>query len=146
VIQGGGFTFVDDIGVGDVPTDAPFQDIPGPSNLRGTIAMAENSLGATSQWFINLVDNVGLDSSFTVFGQVTAGLEVVDAIALVPTFNAGGAFENLPLQNFMVENPVEESNFIFATVPEPPEALLGTAALATIALARNFSTRRRSTA
>ncbi len=64
------------------------------SNVRGTIAMANtgqpNSGG--SQWFINLVDNVGLDfdkdpitSKHPVFGQVISGLDVVDAIGAVET-------------------------------------------------------------
>lgn len=64
------------------------------SNLRGTIAMANtgqpNSGG--SQWFINLVDNVGLDfdkdpiqSKHPVFGQVISGLDIVDAIGDVET-------------------------------------------------------------
>ena len=80
VIQGGGF-FLDGVVLLSIPTDPPFQDIPGPSNLRGTLAMAENALGATSQWFINLSDNIGLDPDFTVFGEVTFGMDVVDAIA-----------------------------------------------------------------
>lgn len=63
------------------------------SNVRGTIAMANagpNSGG--SQFFINLVDNTGLDfdkqplsSKHPVFGRVISGMEVVDAIATVPT-------------------------------------------------------------
>lgn len=68
--------------------------VPGLSNLRGTIAMANtgqpNSGG--SQFFINLVDNTGLDfdkppltSSHPVFGRVVKGMDVVDAIAKVPT-------------------------------------------------------------
>jgi peptidylprolyl isomerase len=66
--------------------------VAGLSNVRGTIAMANtgapNSGG--SQFFINLVDNTGLDfdkppmtSSHPVFGQVVSGMEVVDAIAQV---------------------------------------------------------------
>lgn len=66
--------------------------VAGPSNVRGTISMANtgqpNSGG--SQFFINLVDNLGLDfdkppvtSSHPVFGHVVTGMEVVDAIAKV---------------------------------------------------------------
>ncbi|MFP8879823.1 MAG: peptidylprolyl isomerase, partial [Myxococcota bacterium] len=140
VIQGGGFTFADG-SLDDVPTDPPFQDTPGPSNLRGTIAMAENSAGATSQWFINLADNPFLDPDFTVFGEVTSGMDVVDAIALVPRFDAGSPFSDLPLRNYTPRNSIEESNFIFATVPEPRGAWLGMVALATITLARRLSSR-----
>jgi peptidylprolyl isomerase len=63
------------------------------SNVRGTISMANsgpNSGG--SQFFINLVDNLGLDfdkeplqSKHPVFGRVVKGMEVVDAIAQVET-------------------------------------------------------------
>lgn len=63
------------------------------SNVRGTIAMANsgpNSGG--SQFFINLVDNTGLDfdkqpltSKHPVFGRVIEGMDIVDAIAKVPT-------------------------------------------------------------
>ena len=81
VIQGGGFVLENNT-LSPVPTDPPIQDIPGPSNLRGTLAMAESDPDgnpetpgfATSQWFINLVDNLGLDPNFTVFGQVTSAM------------------------------------------------------------------------
>lgn len=63
------------------------------SNVRGTISMANsgpNSGG--SQFFINLVDNLGLDfdkepfsSKHPVFGRVVKGMEVVDAIGKVET-------------------------------------------------------------
>lgn len=64
------------------------------TNTRGTIAMANtgqpNSGG--SQWFINLVDNTGLDfnkpplaSKHPVFGRVTAGMDIVDKIGAVET-------------------------------------------------------------
>ncbi len=54
-------------------------------NARGTISMANagpNTGG--SQFFINVVDNHGLDPKHPVFGKVVAGLEVADAISQVP--------------------------------------------------------------
>jgi peptidylprolyl isomerase len=68
--------------------------VEGLSNVRGTISMANtgapNSGG--SQFFINLVDNIGLDfdkpplnSSHPVFGKVVSGMDVVDGIASVET-------------------------------------------------------------
>lgn len=68
--------------------------VPGLSNVRGTIAMANtgqpNSGG--SQFFINLVDNTGLDydkppmtSSHPVFGRVLEGMDVVDKIGKMDT-------------------------------------------------------------
>lgn len=58
-------------------------------NLRGTIAMASSNAGKTQsdmQFFINTIDNPGLDSQgFIAFGQVTKGMEVIDAIENTPT-------------------------------------------------------------
>jgi peptidyl-prolyl cis-trans isomerase B (cyclophilin B) len=67
----------------------------GLKNLRGTLSMARTSdpHSATSQFFINLVDNAGLDHKsptgagwgYAVFGKIVEGMDVVDAIAKVPT-------------------------------------------------------------
>jgi len=56
------------------------------SNLRGTVAMAKTSSpnSATSQFYINVQDNTSLDSNYTVFGNVTAGMDIVDLISKVP--------------------------------------------------------------
>ena len=54
-------------------------------NARGTVSMANagpNTGG--SQFFINVVDNLRLDSRHPVFGRVSAGMEVADAISRVP--------------------------------------------------------------
>jgi cyclophilin family peptidyl-prolyl cis-trans isomerase len=66
-------------------------------NRRGTIAAAraEGSDSATAQFFFKLTDNGNLDASadapgYTVFGRVTAGLDVLDAISALPTAPAGG--------------------------------------------------------
>ena len=69
-------------------------------NNRGTLAMARTGVidSATSQFFINLVDNGFLNHQnespagfgYCVFGKVTEGLDVLDAIAKVPTGNMGG--------------------------------------------------------
>jgi peptidylprolyl isomerase len=78
------------------------------SNRRGTIAMANNGQpnSGGSQFFINLVDNQRLDfdkapltSKHPVFGQVIAGMEVVDAIARVETNSS-----HLPLEDIMIES------------------------------------------
>jgi len=56
------------------------------SNVKGTVAMANSGPNTNgSQFFINLVDNTHLDSKHTVFGKVTAGMEVVEAIGKVKT-------------------------------------------------------------
>ncbi len=66
-------------------------------NQRGTIAMARTSFphSATSEFFINVVDNINLDRpsfdgwGYTVFGRVTEGMDVVDNISYVPTGSGG---------------------------------------------------------
>lgn len=55
-------------------------------NDRGTVAMANAGPNTgSSQFFINLVNNNNLDSKHPVFGRVTAGMDVVDAIGKVAT-------------------------------------------------------------
>ena len=103
MIQGGGFTKE----MNQKETKAPIRNEAqnGLKNARGTIAMARTSVvdSATSQFFINLVDNSFLDFQsptpqgfgYAVFGQVTDGLEVVDAIAKVSTGDCG-CYQNVP--------------------------------------------------
>lgn len=94
MIQGGGMT----ADMNEKPTREPIKNEAdnGEKNLRGTLAMARTSEvdSATSQFFINLQDNAFLDHGsrdfgYAVFGKVTAGMDVVDAIAQVATGNRG---------------------------------------------------------
>ena len=67
-------------------------------NLRGTVAMANAGLNTGgSQFFINLVDTPGLDTGYPVFGTVTGGMDVVDAIGNVTTDE-----NNRPLANVTI--------------------------------------------
>ncbi|MCX7727334.1 MAG: peptidylprolyl isomerase [Chitinispirillaceae bacterium] len=93
MIQGGGFT----PNLERKKTKEPIKNEANNrlSNRRGTIAMARTSEphSATSQFFINTVDNYGLDFKnetmagwgYCVFGRVIKGMEVVDSIENVPT-------------------------------------------------------------
>ena len=91
MIQGGGHT----ADLQEKPAREPIANEAhnGLKNARGTIAMARtsNPHSATSQFFINLVDNDALNPGgadsygYAVFGKVTDGMNVVDAIAKVPT-------------------------------------------------------------
>ena len=80
----------------------------GLKNKRGTIAMARTSdpNSATSQFFVNLVDNAFLDKSqgndgYAVFGEVVEGMEVVDAIEGVKT-STRGYYENWPEEDVVI--------------------------------------------
>ncbi|MGL5080226.1 MAG: peptidylprolyl isomerase [Microcoleaceae cyanobacterium] len=68
--------------IGETLADAGITVPPVLQNVRGTIAMArtDDPNSASSQFFLNLTDSSFLDGRFAVFGQVTAGLNVVDAI------------------------------------------------------------------
>jgi peptidyl-prolyl cis-trans isomerase B (cyclophilin B) len=78
----------------------------GLSNVRGSIAMARTSdlHSATAQFFINVVDNQGLDdrrSPYCVFGKVVEGMDVVDKIKAVST-GRRGPHENVPAQDVVI--------------------------------------------
>jgi peptidylprolyl isomerase len=82
VVQGG------DASVKGIDVPAIRDELPNKhSNVRGSMAMAKTSEpnSATSQFYINLVDNVRLDSNYSVFGRVVAGMNIVDAIGNVST-------------------------------------------------------------
>lgn len=114
ILQGGGFKFFDQI-FSFVPTDQPIVNEFSLSNVRGTVAMAKvggDPDSATSQWFINLADNsANLDfqnEGFTVFGEVTAGMDVADAIAALPIVNYGSPIGSaLPMRNLPIANPID---------------------------------------
>ena len=85
MIQGGGFTS----DMKQKPTKAPIvnEGKNGLLNTRGTLAMARTNdpNSATSQFFINTVDNQFLNASgrnpgYAVFGKVIDGMDVVDVI------------------------------------------------------------------
>ena len=105
MIQGGGF----DRDFQQKEVREPIQNEAGNGlqNLRGTIAMARTNdpHSATAQFFINSVDNAFLDHTgenpqgwgYAVFGRVTEGLEVVDAISQAPT-GAQQGHQDVPLE------------------------------------------------
>jgi peptidylprolyl isomerase len=69
-------------------------------NDRGTIAMANAGPNTgSSQFFINLVNNNFLDSKHPQFGKVTAGMDVVDAVAKVKTNRNDKPLKNVTIIN-----------------------------------------------
>ena len=117
MIQGGGFTK----DMNQKPTKGPIKNeaANGLHNSRGTLAMARTSVvdSATSQFFINLVDNDYLDYrgpapsefGYCVFGKVVDGMDVVDKIAKVRTGFAG-PHQNVPEEPVVIRgvNVVEK--------------------------------------
>ena len=85
----------------------------GLKNLRGTLAMARTAVvdSATSQFFINVVDNAFLDHAgktpdrfgYAVFGQVIEGMEVVDAIRDVKTGSKAG-HQDVPVDPVVIKS------------------------------------------
>ncbi|MCK5107610.1 MAG: peptidylprolyl isomerase [Nanoarchaeota archaeon] len=78
-------------------------------NKRGTLAMARTSVvdSASSQFFINLIDNDFLDHQndrnygYAVFGEVVEGMDIVDIIASVPT-GMNGPYGDWPKENVVI--------------------------------------------
>ncbi len=109
MIQGGGFTA--DMTKKPTKNGITNEADNGLKNSRGTIAMARTTdpHSATSQFFINTVDNAPLDHTgktpagwgYTVFGKVVDGMDVVDAIAKVPT-GTMGPFRDIPSESVVI--------------------------------------------
>lgn len=131
IIQGGGFAVL--------PTTTPTQvqavnagatvvneGSTTRSNVRGTISTAlsgGNVDSFDSQWFINTIDNSQLDQinangGHTVFGVVIgSGMDVVDAIEALPSFNVTGetgqfALTDVPLVNYSGTGTPTEANYV----------------------------------
>lgn len=113
VVQGGGFT----AGMApktDLRDPIALESQNGLSNLRGTVAMARTNApdSATSQFYVNLVDNTRLDykdasnPGYAVFGKVVQGLEVVDAIAKTPTGTVTG-YADVPLTEVTLKQALQ---------------------------------------
>lgn len=109
VIQGGGFQS----GMVKKETNAPIKNEAdnGLKNTRGTLSMARTSVvdSATSQFFINVADNVFLDHTdtneqgygYAVFGKVIDGMSTVDAIVSQATTSVDG-FQDVPTEDIVI--------------------------------------------
>ena len=111
MIQGGGFTAE----MGQKPTRAAIKNEAdnGLLNTRGTLAMARTMVvdSATSQFFVNTVDNTFLNFKnktpqgygYAVFGKVIDGMDVIDKIEKVRTGNKG-PHQNVPVETVSILN------------------------------------------
>ena len=96
------------------PGPVPLEANNGLSNLRGAVALGRGDApdSATAEFYINLADNTPLDhkaddpgntTGYAVFGQVTAGMDVVDAIGAVPTGDNGPMPGQAPVDPIIVK-------------------------------------------
>jgi cyclophilin family peptidyl-prolyl cis-trans isomerase len=116
VIQAGGYTE----SYQEKPTRPPIQNeaTNGLSNRKGTLSMARLTAArsATSQFFINLVDNAGLDHQgfspadygYAVFGRVIDGWDTVQKIAAVRTKTTPDGMENVPETPIVIKSVTEK--------------------------------------
>ncbi len=110
MIQGGGFS-------PELVQKSTYEEIKNEAsaalaNNRGTLAMARTNVvdSATSQFFINLVDNAFLNHTdetprgfgYAVFGEVIEGMDVVDQIAAVETGPGRGGHQNVPMEPVII--------------------------------------------
>lgn len=113
MIQGGGFT-IEGAQKNDTYEQIQNEADNGLSNKIGTIAMARtnNPHSATSQFFINVKDNNFLDHTdknrgwgYCVFGKVIKGMDIVDAIKVVPTHvNPKTGMQDWPVEEIIIES------------------------------------------
>jgi len=112
LIQGGGLNAA--LEIQEVHDPIILESLAGLSNTRGTIAMARRNDpdSASAQFFINTVDNLGLDyqgitsPGYAVFGEVIEGMDVVDAISAQTTETvpvAAGVLRNVPVLPVVIE-------------------------------------------
>jgi peptidyl-prolyl cis-trans isomerase A (cyclophilin A) len=110
MIQGGGYTAT----LVEKPTRPPIQNeaTNGLHNARGTVGMARRPAlrSATSQFYINVVDNRILDHTgfspsdfgYAVFGRVLSGMDVADRIVAVPTTTKDD-MEDVPVEPVIIK-------------------------------------------
>ena len=118
MIQGGGYTYASGSGYTKKPAtftpitlESPYSSATGLSNIRGTIAMARSTPNsATSEFFINVVDNLFLDGSssaspgYAVFGRVISGMSNVEVIKSVPVqVQTGGSEISQPVAPVLIQ-------------------------------------------
>lgn len=126
VVQGGGY--LTDFTARQPRASIPNESGNGLSNQRGSVGMArgESPHSATSQFYVNIKDNPGLNPlpsrwGYAVFGQVVEGMDVIDRIGYLPTGERKG-FGDTPLEPIVVKRAVVIGEAATTPVaPAPPE-------------------------
>jgi cyclophilin family peptidyl-prolyl cis-trans isomerase len=116
IAQAGGYTA--DMNPKPVTENVVNESGNGLSNLRGTVGFARSNEphSGTSQFYVNLADNVDLNPrptrwGYAVFGKVVEGMEVVDDIGHRPTAGGGPFDRNVPVEPIVIER--------IEIIPEP---------------------------
>jgi len=125
VVQGGGYD--DRLAARPPRAPIPNESGNGLSNRRGTLGLAreESPHSGSSQFYVNLSDNSGLDPlpsrwGYAVFGRVVEGMDVVDRLGYMRTETVPNFGADVP-----VERPVVRRAYVMespATAPAPTEA------------------------
>ncbi len=114
MVQGGGFT--EKMEQRPTKPPIPLEASNGLPNVRGSVAMARTGEpnSATSQFFVNTVDNAFLDAAnsrdgngYAVFGQVVEGMDVIDKIRALPTTTVNGQ-QNVPVTPILIIKAIVE--------------------------------------
>ena len=127
VIQGGGYT--PDLKPKETLPPIPNEATNGLKNNAGMVAMARayDINSATSQFFINVERNLFLNHhkpepdyyGYAVFGKVIQGMDVVEKIAALRTTTAGPYFQDVPVENVIINDVRLIPEVVVAPPPEP---------------------------
>jgi len=126
VVQGGGYD--DRLAPRPARASIPNESGNGLSNRRGTLGLAreESPHSGSSQFYINLIDNPGLDPlpsrwGYAVFGRVIEGMDVVDRIAYMRTETVENFGTDVPVERPVVRRAwVVGDTAVAPAQPEPP--------------------------
>lgn len=126
VVQGGGYD--DRLAARQPGAPIPNESGNGLSNRRGTLGLARDDSphSGTSQFYVNLADNVGLDPlpsrwGYAVFGRVVEGMDVIDRIAYLRTEVVPNFGPDVPVERPLVKRAyVIESAAAAAPATAPP--------------------------
>lgn len=127
VIQGGGYT--PDLKPKETLPPIPNEATNGLKNNAGMVAMARayDINSATSQFFINVERNLFLNHhkpepdyyGYAVFGKVIQGMDVVEKIAALRTTSAGPYFQEVPVENVIINDVKLIPEVVAAPPPKP---------------------------
>jgi len=126
VVQGGGYD--DRLAARQPRAPIPNESGNGLSNRRGTLGLAreDSPHSGSSQFYVNLSDNAGLDPlpsrwGYAVFGRVVEGMEVIDRIAYLRTETVPNFGPDVPVERPLVKRAyVLEADAAAAPATQPP--------------------------